>query len=464
MINPAPFIIKDRNAQNGFVYTVTFPINSMAAFGFTVEFSGGIATVTAMNISSYTLKKNGSPIAFPFNVVAGDVLSIESVVKIDSARASTFLFNAPKFDAKSVSISALTQVNATRKHLFVINYTDQTISVIDTDTDTVESTLTLPGGGASQYRALCYRSADDYIYVFGLAKVCKIDANPASGTFKNIYNLTGTINSETGLSGGVGTGITDAVYDYVNDRIYLGVTVTESWYKFNFTSSLSSVPFNQNNSCGVYIPNNKLYQTGGFITKVQNDLASAWFSNAGVTPTTKGCYITKDNAYVGGRVAIVEFNADSLAVIRNYVSSSNGGNHSYPSIFGNHVYSPFYDLLISLAYEFNGGEIHVVDKATNTWLGEFVRTNKQTNDTIARSMVYGVKNKKFYFLANGTSPQNRVHVLNPQLWIDNGKVALTDMIAGFITVGNLTDLTGNTSTTANRYANCAACFNHLIPS
>lgn len=462
MINPAPFLIKDRNAQNGFRYNITFPIDSMAGFGFNVDFTGKIATVTAMNVSSYTLKKNGVTTALPFQVTKGDTITLEDVVKIDNARASTFYFYAPKFDSQTVSINALTQVDATRKHLFVINYTDQTISVIDTDTDTVASTITLPAG--YEFQSIIYRLVDDHMYVFGLNRVCKIDANPASGTFLNVYSIAGVLNGSTNLFTGATNRFTDAIYDYVNDLCYVTETIRSEFYVWDFVSGSTSSTFsNVNNSSGVYVPSGKVLQNSAFSTLTENGDAKAWRLELTSNFTIKGSYISKSNTFACGRQSLQELDISDLSLVRLYTGSSTGGQSAWNQIYGNAIYSPYYDLLIGLTYEQGGGVISVIDMDTNTYLGQFTRTNKQTNDTIARSMVYGAYAKKFYFIANGTSPQNRLHKLNPQLWISNGKTNLADMIDGYITVGDLTNLTGNTSSDSRRYANCAIAFNHLIP-
>lgn len=461
MINPAPFLIKDRGVEKGFIYRVIFPVDSVDTFSFSSLFTGKIAQVTAMNVASYTLKKNGVTTSFPLAVVKGDTITMESVVKIDSARLSTFIFRAPAFTAQDVTINAPTLVDDTRHHLFVMCFTDQTVSVIDTDTDTVVDTLTLPPGGYD-FQTCAYRLVNDRIYVFGLNRVCWIDADPASGTFKNIYDLSGTINSSSSLSTGFAGPITNAVYDYVNDAMYIGVNNYALIGKWNFAASSVFLGISAaTNPNFVYVPNDRLFHVDYISPALKADLPSGFLpaESGGSNISSKGCYCSANNSFYGGRNRVRKYDVDSFAQLISF--NVGAGNSNYAQSVGNIVYCPDYDIVVSLTYEYLGGTVAIIDTVTNTLYGTFVRTNKEANDLTARSMVYGAKAKKLYFMGNGTaSPIYRVHKFDPQLWVAGGKTTPADMIDGYITCGNIL----NNNATGTRYANNGMCFNHLIPN
>lgn len=461
MINPAPFLIRDRGADKGFIYKVTFPIGAVDGFGFTSDFSGTVTSVTAMNSASYTMKKNASPVSFPFSVVKGDIISLESVVKIDSGRISTFIFRAPSFLPQTVNLQAPTEVDATRHHLFVINYTDQTVSVIDTDSDTVVDTLTLPSGYS--FTCLCYNSTNDFIYVFGDARVCKINADPASGDFKKIYSNTDVLNGSSSLTyGGAYGPWLDAVYDQVGDQIYLSFSNSNTefsliWDLVRVINPLSSYAVQGAYQCALAPPNFRFVIPPLYNGKLESDDQTAWFSSS-EQGFAKPCYITSRNSIIVGKSAPREFSM-ALNPLIEYTTLSTGGASTFSQIYGMHVYAKAYDVLLSIAYTM-GDYVAAVDLATNTAIGKFSRSGKAPGETIARSAVYGAKSKKVYIMGSGTSGTvNRVHKLDLALWIAGGKVSLADMEDGYITVGNLIPSTYNVN---QKYGNTAMCFNHAI--
>lgn len=460
MINPAPFLIRDRGSEKGFIYKVTFPLGSVDGFAFSADFGGKITDVTAMNVASYTLKKNASPVSFPFTVVKGDIISIEAVIKIDPGRSSTFILRAPAYTPQTVNLQSPVEVDVTRHHLFVINYTDQTISVIDTDTETVVSTITLPAGYS--WSCLCYNSTNDFIYVFGVNRVCKIDANPASGTFLNVYSNTGTLNGTSLLNnGGTTDPYFDSVYDPVGDQIYITLpTVSRlATLRWDFVSTnMVSSQFQQYYQNVLAPPNLRFTSSPSYDLKSVGDVTSGFFASQN-NQFNKGCYVANRNTVFLRQQIPAEYDINSFTPVRSYPTLTTGGANTMNQIWGNLLYAKDYDLVICLAFTINDW-IGVIDLLTNTALGTFTRSGKGVGETIARSAVYGAKSKKIYFAGNGTSGTiNRVHKLDPALWVAGGKVDLTDMEDGYITVGNM--LT-NTSPTNSRYGNASMCFNHAI--
>lgn len=70
------------------------------------------------------------------------------------------------------------------RYLYVLNRRDQTVSVIDTSTNTVSTTITLTA--AKTFTGLAYRHVDKTVCVFGTSWVDRIDADPSSGTFNTV--------------------------------------------------------------------------------------------------------------------------------------------------------------------------------------------------------------------------------------------------------------------------------------
>lgn len=466
MINPAPFI-KRGNASTGFTYVVIFPVGSVSDFSFSVGHTGVISVVTALNVESYKLRKNGSDAGAPFTVASGDIIQMADVVKIDSDRPARFIFKGA-FSEQSYEITALTAVDNTRKHLFVVNYTDQTISVIDTQTDVIIDTITLPHTGSGdgyEFQCLAYRSADDFMYVFGLNRVCKIDANPDSDTFLNVYSIADEPNASSVLSNNTAFPWSSAVYDYVNDKMYLGTCQFQnlSTWDFAATSVVRDELPSLSNSNPVFIPNDNIFVYGYLGVMISGGAASGFTAVEGgaAAPSVKPCYVLGSDSIYTGRNSCKVVKASTLEQV-NLIDTGVTGNSAYAQIIGTYAYGSDYGLVLCLTAEL--GIIPVIDTTTNEVVGTITRTNLDTNETIARSLVYGAFSKKFYFAGNGTSsPVSRVHKLNPQAWIDNGMEDVDDMIDGYITVGDMKITAGNTTFNAIRYAQYSMAFNHLIP-
>lgn len=83
------------------------------------------------------------------------------------------------------------------RYLYIPNWYDQTVSVIDTDTDTVITTISLTA--AKNFASVFYRAINKSVYLFGDSYFNRIDADPDSGTFHTLVeagassvNLSGT--------------------------------------------------------------------------------------------------------------------------------------------------------------------------------------------------------------------------------------------------------------------------------
>lgn len=80
------------------------------------------------------------------------------------------------------------------RYLYIPNWYDQTVSVIDTDTDTVVATITLTA--SKNFAAIIYRYVNNSIYVFGDLYFNRIDADPSSGTFNTVVEAGASASND----------------------------------------------------------------------------------------------------------------------------------------------------------------------------------------------------------------------------------------------------------------------------
>lgn len=84
------------------------------------------------------------------------------------------------------------------QYLYIPNWFDQTVSVIDTDTDTVVTTITLTS--SKSFTGIIYRAVDESVYVFGAFWFDRIDANPSSGTFNTVVESGASLVNDTAMN------------------------------------------------------------------------------------------------------------------------------------------------------------------------------------------------------------------------------------------------------------------------
>lgn len=84
------------------------------------------------------------------------------------------------------------------RYRYRLNYTDQTVSVIDHSSNTVIATITLTAG--KSMRNILYRPINRSVYVIANAWFDRIDADPASGTFNTVVQSAAfTTNTNAGF-------------------------------------------------------------------------------------------------------------------------------------------------------------------------------------------------------------------------------------------------------------------------
>lgn len=83
------------------------------------------------------------------------------------------------------------------RYIYVLNYTGQTVSVIDQASNTVIATITLTA--AKALRSIFYRSVSKSVYVLTTNWFDRIDADPASGSFNTVVG-SGALTSNSAMS------------------------------------------------------------------------------------------------------------------------------------------------------------------------------------------------------------------------------------------------------------------------
>lgn len=426
-----------------FQRTITYKAGATNYIVYSAKYTGVLKSIVTSNVTSYSIRKtdssgNTATLTLPAAVTQGDVIIITDIVQTDTAVDSSFVLKG--FYSNGIESFTVPQPSALGRYLFVLNAVDQTISVINTDIiknatthaaglwdglNPVVQTIALPAG--YNFLTLCYRSVNKTIYVFGNSRCCIINADSSSGSFCNVYDLTGTtLNGTTSLS--AGTQLGSCAYDFINDQIFI--------------SSTSGHPYVLNPATNTFT----YFASKGtwFYTYVRYVYAlTSIVGSGGATLTLTD---TQKLTLTAGRASFV---ASYWGLEYNYktgyfFSSNNGGCQvwkkdlsDFASIvnaaFGQVplIYIPTLDLVIG-ANDTNN--IGVINAANNTSTGTLAKGSPAANETTTRGLIYGKYSSRVYAQAGNTASAttgvNRIHVLNP------GNV-LGSMYLGYITVGNL---------------------------
>lgn len=448
-------IVSRGNSLNGFSVTLNFQVNSLNTGFFQSRQKGVISRVEISNVDSYTLKRNGSIVNLPFQVVENDVVTID-IVRTNNAAVSSLKCAAATHDQDDAQKTIFSTDTGTGSYIYVLNHRNQTVSVIDTSTNTVIATIVLPSG--NDWMAMCYRIVNQSIYLFGKEStntpVCKIVADPASPNFNQVYSLGDVLNSKTNILVGIGLAtIISVAYDYQADIMYFDDASgnTGRLDPVSNTASLNNSVTAMSSSCLFFNESNNTIVSpeGSLIISLRSDINKKEIyrknpSSLGVT----GIFNKKNGlGYVcGNNMTLLNNDLNTVATL------STGTN------WGDLAIGLDYDLLM-LAHSFDGKN-WIINTANSTLVGSWTRGNLGTNETRARGCVYSPYSKKFY--VQGSSEANldginRVHVYNPQLWINDGSnpANLAIMDEGFIVVGDMYSVSGSG---VSRYDQmCANC-------
>lgn len=444
------------NGLTGFSNQLNFQANSLNTGFYTAENTGQITSVEISNVNSFTITRNGSLVTVPFLQTRGDVIAV-TITRLNSAAAASLRLVAQAHSQATTSRTIFSQDTGTGRYIYCLNHRDQTVSVIDTDTDIVIATVSLPAG--NDWFAMCYRIVNQSIYLFGKngtnTPACRIDADPASGTFNSVFSLTGVLNGTTNVLTALGfNSIISAVYDYINDLIYFSDgsnggllnPVTNVGSNINSVTALAGYGLFFNESNNTIVSPEAAFVISLFSATTTKNTFTKSASTLGVT----GIFNKKNGlSYLVGN-AVRVFN-NSLTSVATLTMALNWGDLALD----------LDDDLLMVAHSYDGKN-YVYNTATNALIGSWTRGSLGTDETAARGCVYSPYSGKFYVQASGTTNLNginRVHIYDPAVWIADGSnpANLSLMDVGFITVGNLHSGSGSG---INRYDHM--CANVLI--
>lgn len=319
------------------------------------------------------------------------------------------------------------------RYLFVLNYVDQTVSVIDTNSATgtgnmssaVIATITLTA--SKNFYGMDFRSADRCVYVFGTNSVDKLDADDQSGTFATkLANYT--VTAAAGNFYHVSYNPNDDLF-YMNNMIFNPKTQTTSTLTNKYASSYgldSSYPFKIIPELNHLIVGDRgklafdMYSKkmiGGIQTNAVQNGEFVYHRNTnqlyfcGVSGSG-GFKVYDINYLLKVQINNTNINISGLAV---------GGKTSLRCVGGH-----------------NGANtIGAFDVASMTSLGGFTKSNLDTNETLTKSILYSNYSDRMFIQAsaNGgaTTGVARIHVIDPNL-------AIGSMYQGYINVGNMSSL------------------------
>lgn len=367
------------------------------------------------NFSSYTVKKNGTVTALPFNAADGDVIAVE-LTGWNGNHVQIKITAAPVQTTKTIYSY---DNGGDGRYLFVLNYVDQTVSVIDTNTHTVTTTISLPAG--KSFASCLYRSIDKSGWVFGTSWYAKIDCNPASGTFCTVIaNGTATVGSNQ----------SGCAYDYVNDIIYLA-SGSNTLHKFTPATLLGSSIASINgyvpawgSAMSYLVALKAIYigdpQSGQIIVSTETDLPIYGF---GATLLQGQMQYNHKNGKIyhvgGGQVIVRQANPiKQLASISN-THANRSGMALVPALNKAIAASAFTN------------SVAIINTATDTNIASVAKTTPATNEAGSRTVLYSPFSDRVYVqgLANAgqVTGVDRVHIFNPN----------TNAYQGYVTVGNM---------------------------
>jgi YVTN family beta-propeller protein len=320
-------------------------------------------------------------------------------------------------DVVSGSLS-LPAKNGDGRYLFVLNYVDQTVSVIDTNSHTVIDTVALPSG--TGFSSCLYRSANKTGWFFGNSGYAVMDCDPASGTFRSILS-NGFLGINSAQSG--------CAYDYINDIIYtgcannaifklvpdtlaltnlgtyIGITPARSHHMY-FISSLKAIYFGDD-------------VQGQFILSTDIGLPIYGFAQGFISQMRYNLLNGKLYQVGNEQVIVRSVNPVKQVASINNTAIRRGSLTLIPSV--NKGYTGSY----------LGNEIGVFNTSSDTNIGTLSKSSLAANEFGTRMVLYSSYSDRVYAQAmnnsNQTTGVDRIHIFNPN----------TDTHQGYIVVGNM---------------------------
>ena len=336
------------------------------------------------------------------------------------------------------------------RYLYILNFTDQTVSVFDTNSHTVVATITLSSG--KNITAVHYVPKNHSVYALASAWYDRIDANPASGTFNTVVQ-SGAFTNNSNVPVTNYNPVVDAFMSTFGELFFIG----------------------SDNSVNMASSNNKWPVI--FRPTLINEGRNFSITNLNVSPSnvvpfgTTGLFLVpgSNNGTMFAIYKLVNYRGTLSWIDVSFGESKN--RVGYPCKVGNFIFSGrtnvgSYDVIdletgltlttfslsptdrVSAKYVPVGGvggrifvyqkintntNISVVDWATKTDMGDISRSGyKATDENCTKQAIYCPYDKCFYVMGGntaGTGTVNKLHRYDPTQ-------VLASMYVNSYTIGN----------------------------
>lgn len=434
--------------QGYFDYPVVLKAGSAIVPSFKVTYKGKWKASTLSNVDSYTVERNRAGTLTNLStsgtndVQIGDIISIRSIVPTNAALDAEITL---RFYHDQITNNTLTLPDeaGNGRYLYVLNHTDQTVSVIDCDSNTVTTTISLTAG--DDIHTIVYRHIDKCVYCFG-AKASPvyrvIDADPASGTFNTVIG-----------GGSFSVRVDVAEYDYINDVFWLareGALYVAVGSSLSVTA-LTNVYFKNvaaRNGLQYLLPLNSFAvcdQNAVYTINANTYRINGSFGTNGVSVLVGEARYNHKNGkiYTVGEGVVYAHNLDQ-SLVQVIVAAAASRMHIAFSYANNKAFAGHY----------NSNNIAVIDTSTDTPVGSITKGSTGTNEIATRSILSCPYNGLIYAQASNNNlfatGVNKVHVIDPTQ-------VLASMYQSAITVGNMMA----TGVATDQYIGNQMCFNAL---
>lgn len=384
--------------SNSRALTLVFNLNCAESAEFVTDYVGSITETSDTNIATKTFTKNGASVSMPFNVIIGDIINI-TITKSNPLSNAQVIITKGSFDAVSSSF-ATPILGGDGRYMFALAGGTQTINVIDLSNHTIINTITLPAG--KNFECLVFRAINKSMYVFG-NETCRVDADPSSGTFMNVYALDGTSNASTARVDGHAR-IRNICYDYYNDEFI--ADLNSGWFiKLILTGSTYTVTylfrgnqFQLGDSRLMRMGLNKLIMSNPYYkmsmdTHLDNTDFWFWYQTYGVITYHKG-YV-----YIDDNTSYRKINPVTQQEVASFYHGSRAGCA---------VAAPTGMLIYGHGY--GGGALYRINLNTGIW--DLAETIPGFTGNGCGKMIYSPFSNRVYMAeADGA----KLHILNPDV-------------------------------------------------
>jgi hypothetical protein len=466
---PKSEVVLDHLPAGGWSFTWTFgdyeTLGAVDIFEFAEEVT--FRSIQTTNISGYTIELNGVvQSTFPFTATKWDKIIIYVIKTNPTTDAILKLTTDPHVQDDRTEL-VQPYIDKSRKHIFVLcgwagSGVAQYIAIIDTETDTVHSTISLPiklTGSQQGYTGIWYNSLDDSIGACHGHHYVRIEANPDSPNFGLVVNADRNPSSNYTFyrSNGTGYSWANCLYDPFRNVVWgsqHAYSIIVEFHPFNsFGCHITDDPERwsrrgMNNWSGTLMPNGNIF--GGCFIEHMFELDERYdyvdgsaVRRAGIIKQTLNgtgrysngtrIYIPSINKYFSICGRFKRYKYQDMEPDRNWGTKYGYGTSADYQRCNFGDYSPDFDLVMGTDHHRQTSEYRRMyfhwpmlnnpndyGGTTNDYI-----TNVTTNNDHMPQVKYSHFSKKFYLFCqkyNGRNTLGFVNVYDPQLWIDGGKL------------------------------------------